>query len=336
MLLKNKYVIGCHIMFYEIEMISDYIDSLINLSDGIENKENIVIDLFFNCSQFFERINEEEMSKDELVKKFLNIIQNIEKSKLKCKYKIYDDDNTPYLIGDYRRDLNYNNCKDGDFIIWGESDCLLPKETLSSIEQISEYASSNGINKYTLTFAVRKMWDESWGILEHPKFTNSDVYKHYDDEVWSERLTTDPASICYVMSNDEMNKLNLETDELDVRLLDYPKFDGSGLVISSDLIMNGVNVPHSTPACGEDTGFMINCKQLMGDNYKQFVIKNILKVHNRHHTKKRLYTIGEGGKDAKNFEKRDSNTKWKRVQEISEYNQSILGSSQEKFKRICM
>ena len=29
--------------------------------------------------------------------------------------------------------------------------------------------------------------------------------------------------------------------------------------------MNGVNIPHATPACGEDTGFMINCKELMGD-----------------------------------------------------------------------
>ena len=333
MILKNKYIIGCHVMFFEIEMLPDYIQSLVNLTEGIDNKENITIDLFFNCSQLFETIDENEISLDTLKKKFTDIVANITVLGLVCKWKIYTDNYNPYLIGDYRRDLNYNNCRDYDFIIWGESDCLLPKETLHSIEQISNYAESNGIHRYIITFAVRKMWDKSWEVIEHPKFTTSDVCKHYDDEVWDERLTSDPASICYVMSNEEMNKINSESDDLDIRILDFPKFDGSGLVISSDLIMNGVTIPHATSACGEDTGFMINCKQVMGKSYKQFVVKNILKVHNRHHTKKRFYTLGEGDKGAKNFEKRDSNIKWAKVAEISEYNQSVLGMHQQKFKR---
>ena len=44
--LKNKYVIGTHIMFFEIEMYKDFIDGLINLIDTVENKDNIIIDLF--------------------------------------------------------------------------------------------------------------------------------------------------------------------------------------------------------------------------------------------------------------------------------------------------
>ena len=44
----------------------------------------------------------------------------------------YDDDETPYTMSDYRRDLNYKsvNSLKYDYTIWGESDCLLPKEML--------------------------------------------------------------------------------------------------------------------------------------------------------------------------------------------------------------
>ena len=45
MYLKNKYVIGCHVMFYEIEMVDEYVQSCLNFCDDVENKENV------NCSQ---------------------------------------------------------------------------------------------------------------------------------------------------------------------------------------------------------------------------------------------------------------------------------------------
>ena len=44
-LLKNRYVIGTHVMFFEIEMFKDFIDSLINLLETVENKENVIVDL---------------------------------------------------------------------------------------------------------------------------------------------------------------------------------------------------------------------------------------------------------------------------------------------------
>ena len=43
--LTKKYVIGTHVMFFEIEMYKDFIDWLINLIDTVENKDNIIIDL---------------------------------------------------------------------------------------------------------------------------------------------------------------------------------------------------------------------------------------------------------------------------------------------------
>ena len=57
MIIKNKYIVGTHIMFYEIEMVSEHIQSLLNAINTVDNKENITIDLFYNISEFFEKID---------------------------------------------------------------------------------------------------------------------------------------------------------------------------------------------------------------------------------------------------------------------------------------
>ena len=57
--LKKKYVIGTHVMWFEIEMFKDFIDGLINLMDTVENKENVDIDLCFNLNQKLEKIDED-------------------------------------------------------------------------------------------------------------------------------------------------------------------------------------------------------------------------------------------------------------------------------------
>ena len=46
MKLINKYVIGTHVMFYEIEMVTEHIDSILNATSQIDNKENITIKLW--------------------------------------------------------------------------------------------------------------------------------------------------------------------------------------------------------------------------------------------------------------------------------------------------
>ena len=44
MKLKNKFAIGCLIQWYEIEMIEEYLQSVKNSVDFVDNKKNIVID----------------------------------------------------------------------------------------------------------------------------------------------------------------------------------------------------------------------------------------------------------------------------------------------------
>ena len=49
MILKNKFAIGCLVQWYEIEIIEEYLQSLKNALDIIDNKENVIIDLYFYC-----------------------------------------------------------------------------------------------------------------------------------------------------------------------------------------------------------------------------------------------------------------------------------------------
>ena len=88
------------------------------------------------------------------------------------------------------------------------------------------------------------------------------------------------------------------------------------LNISSDLIRSGVNIPHACYACGEDASFERMCKIIMGKSYVQFIVKNILKVHNRVHPMKREYVLGEDVNEKNPGAKRESNSWYKRVWEF--------------------
>ena len=142
-----------------------------------------------------------------------------------------------------------------------------------------------------------------------------------------------------------MNKINSEsvswvqtqddgyTGNIELLVIQTPKFDGSGLIISSDLIYNGANIPHACWAHGEDTGFMINCMQLMGESFVQFIVKNVLKVHNRKHPKKRMYVLDEDDNEGIG-DRRKKNEKWAQVQQISDYNRNLLGGKQGRFYKV--
>ena len=79
MKLDKKYVLGVHVMFFEIEIFKEYIDGLINLLTDIENKENITLDFCFNVSEHIETIDTEKISKDELIKQFKIEIDRLQK-----------------------------------------------------------------------------------------------------------------------------------------------------------------------------------------------------------------------------------------------------------------
>ena len=54
----------------------------------------------------------------------------------------------------------------------GETDSFFPKEAFQALESLSQYTKKQNINRYTVCFADRKMWDSSWDPTVHPKYIN--------------------------------------------------------------------------------------------------------------------------------------------------------------------
>ena len=304
MKLNNKYIIGCHVMFYEIDMVEEYLNSVHLALQDIDNKENVKVEMMWNMSQYFEQSNSMQ-----------SIYAKIEKLERKYDFVslFYEDDDKPYTMADYRRELN-NQCNECDYVIWGESDCLMPRQMFGVLEQLKEYANSQGVHRYITTFGIRKMWDDSWRVLEHPEFTDKPFYDSPDDFKPDEHWW----SLRYSMNIDEMNSFNDKVEDLDIRVLNQHKFNGCGLVISSEVIKAGVNIPRSVFFVHEDTSFMIVLQKLLG-LIPQYIIKNILLVHNRNHPKKRMYVKDERLDGTMN-EKRRSNDWYVRANEMSEKN----------------
>lgn len=326
MKLNNKYVIGYHVMWYEIEMIDEAIDALKDAIEPVENRENITVDLCFNESQYIEKIDERQYKMSDLHGIFFNkTVDKLDGLDINIEQSVFMDSDSLYGIGSYRRELNYRYCNTHDYVIWGESDCLVPKNLFKIIEKINQYTTKEEINRHCITFATRKMWDDSWKILEHNDFTDKPYYD-LDEEKWK----NEPSSIWYTMSKEEMNNINNDLEGFDIRIIDKPRFEGSCLIISSDLLKSGINIPAACSFIDEDTAFQYMIRIIMGDKYRQFIIKNVLKVHNRNHPNKREYILNE--KDKKySKHRRQSNKIYDKFSNVSKFNLNNLVNSQKKF-----
>ncbi len=318
MKLTKKYIIGTHVMFYEVDMIQEFVQSVYNAIVLVDNPENITCDFEFNISEVFEEVDTQQCSKEELCFKFEQAISTLKTLGCKVTSTVYSD-TAPKSMVNYRRDLNYFGCQEYDLIIWGESDCLIPAQTFIVLDQLATYADEQAIYNYITTFAVRKMWDESWKVIEHVDFENL-PYISIGTHPKEARET--PYSIRYTMSIEEMNEINNKVDGLDIRILTQPKFDGSCLIISSNLVKAGANIPPGFfGLAAEDTAFMYSCMQVMKSDYKQFVIKNLLKVHNRVHPNKRKFV--KGNTDIE-YNPREGNQKYETLRKLNNENLSRI------------
>ena len=301
--LKNKYVIGTHVMFFEVEMYKDFIDGLINLLDTVENLQNVIIDICFNTSEFIEKIDTKQIDREALIYKFK---QETNRILYECgalcetNIRIIEKDEF-YFHADYRRDLNYNYCKKVDYVMWGETDSFFPKEAFQVIETLSEYTREQNIHRYLLSFADRKMWDASWDPLVHVDYEHLEFI---DDDEGHLNLNQAKSPL----SIEKMNEINAKVDEFNFTYITKPKISGACLVLSSDLIKCGVNIP-SCLIYNDDEGLSVMSEKLLGQDFIQFVCKNILHVHARRHPNKRLYVKGEDNpysfinKKSSNFQK---------------------------------
>ena len=273
--IKTKFAIGCLVQWYEVELISEYIETLkesISEYDG-----EVIVDITLVTNQTLEKTNLGRLD-------FLNISNRIRKESILLpgiKFRCID---TLHTIADYRREFNEMYCDEVDVLVWGESDMLVPKQMFTSLDTLHQNVDTP---KYLVTFATCKMWDSSWTPLEHTEFTGKPFIDGDVKNWWSLR---------YNMTKDEMNTFNDKITDLDVTTISPHKFNGCGLVISSEVIKAGVNIPRSVFFIHEDTAFMMMTNRVLG-NIPQYHFKNILLVHNRKHPKKRSYIMGEEGID---------------------------------------
>ena len=295
--LENKFAIGCLVQWYEIEIIEEYIDSLKQALNQIENKENVIVDFKLVINQDLEKIND-ETTIDEIITRFEKMIDGFE----------LDVTEELVTIAGYRRWFNDFYCDKVDVLMWGETDALLPKQTFEILDNLHNGVKVN-TPKYIGFFGTCKMWDESWKPIEHIDFTDKPFIDNDYDNWWS---------LKYTMNLNEMNQFNDKVQDLDVQIVSPHKFNGCGLIISSEIIKAGVNIPRSVFFVHEDTAFMMMTNKLLGD-IPQYVIKNVLLVHNRNHPKKRMYIKGER-EDGTMNQKRRSNDWYVKANHMSEQN----------------
>ena len=296
--MKTKFAIGCLVQWYEVDIIGEYIDSLKEVMDAYDGE--VLVDFTICMNQDLEKC----ISKDQLELCRANMGLKIMDVRFK---NIFTEELV--TIADYRRQFNEKYCELVDVLMWGETDALIPRQTFNILDNLHKTSLQNNNFKYLAFFGTCKMWDKSWEILEHPDFT---IKPHIDndyDNWWS---------LKYTMTKEEMNKINEKTEDLEVLIAPQHKFNGCGLVISSEVIKSGVNIPRSAFFVHEDTSFMLMTQKILG-NIPQYIIKNILLVHNRNHPKKRMYIKGER-KDGTMNEKRRSNSWYVKANKMSEQN----------------
>ena len=302
-------------------MYSDFIDGMINLLQTVENKENVTIDLCLNLLQHFEEVDTDKIKKHEIFVMFKRGVAKLEDLGYWVNYEIKDDDEF-YFQPAYRRDLNYNYCKKVDYVMWGETDSFFPREAFQVIESLAKYTDEQNIHRYLLSFSDRKMWDASWDPLVHNDYVN---LQFIDDD----KGHLNPNQAKSPMAIDVMNEINAKANgEFDFGMIRQPKISGACLVLSSDLIKSGVNIPPCL-LYNDDEGLSIMAYKLMNQNYIQFVCENVLHVHARRHPKKRMYVLNEDNPHSFINQK---NNDFQTFLKMSRENINTLVSGQGKFK----
>lgn len=289
---------GCLVQWYEIDMFEEYVDSL-KISIG-NQKDRVLIDLCLVTNQDLEKSTKDLY---EIQQKFIKVCNRLEHDGYKLEYDITQD---LYTIADYRRDFNEKYCDLVDILFWGETDMLVPSQAMETIFSLHE-AVKDQTPKWLGFFSTCKMWDSSWKPLENPKFTNFE----YDAYAWHGPR--------HYMDYEKMEEINSDIESPHIESTYNYKFNGCGLVLSSELVRSGVNIPKSVFFTHEDTSLMNKMLTIFGNNQiPLYIVKNILLVHNREHPRKRRYVLGETGKGIN--DQRKSNDWYVKAAEYSKYN----------------
>jgi len=312
----TKFAIGCLVQWYEINIIKEYISSVKSAVE-LYGKDNVLIDFAVIQNQLLETFDGTEEEFRSVLDSLMKEITSLDDEGFNVSWACYLD--KIYSIADYRREFNDKYCELADVLVWGESDMLAPKQMFIILDLLHNNTSHT---KYLAFFGGCKMWDDSWKMLEHPDFTDKPFIEGDTKNWWSLR---------YTMSEKEMDDINDKTEYPEVIILPQHKFNGCGLIISSEVIKSGVNIPKGIFFVHEDTAFMFMTQKVLG-NIPQYVIRNILLVHNRKHYNKRYRVLGEQGIDPTNTGLlRRQHTWYQKAYDYSTQNLNNIFNTQYKF-----
>jgi hypothetical protein len=186
-------------------------------------------------------------------------------------YIIYKDQSDAfYNIADFRREIYDPNAK---YTIWGESDCLLPHNLFYILGSISIPQT------HILSFASRKMWDNTWDEVEHIYVKD---YPRYKDSIFN---APKPYNSSDIITQKELDELNDKYEDTEIVKLKNHKVDGSLLCISGGIIEKFI--PEKMHFVREDT-----CAEKFFEkrNIFQYHVTNSMKGHNYVHPLKRTNT----------------------------------------------
>lgn len=258
----NDYILyQQHIMWYESKMITETLDSL---QTAISHSKIPIKLLFCFNSQTYIESPVSELPE----KMFLEFINH---PILKTSIIINKTNSDNFFnIADFRRDYHDPNAK---YTIWGESDCLLPNNFFYIINNISIE------NEHILSFASRKMWDDSWNEVEHKSVQQ---YPRYKNSIYN---APKPYNSSDIINQHELDMINDSYDNIEIIKLKKHKIDGSLLCIKKGICNNFI--PKNMHFVREDT-----CaeKYFEKNNIPQYHVTNIMKGHNYTHPLKRTNT----------------------------------------------
>ena len=322
MKLQNKIVVGTLVQFYEMEMLPELLYSYSKMLENIENPENVYFDFCFSTQEFLEKIDEDYFwekykagSANSMEMEFKR--QVVEANLPNVHWGWVGDYSYFFNIAKYRRDLCREWCEKVDISVFGESDTLLGSKSLQLIDILHENVK-NQTPKYVANFAGRLNWDSSWSKITHPMF-RSVKYEETDEFIFG-HIASEKSYMTYA----QMEEINdIPPEDIVVVSFNQPKADGAGLIISSDLIRSGVNIPINLIHCGEDESLLQIAKKLMGDQFVQYHVANYLRVHNRRHPKKRTGVLNENNPNGK-CSVADKGVWWDILEKTSKHNLNTL------------
>jgi len=331
MKLNSTYVIGTLVQFYELEMLDEHIHSCVKMLDGIENKENVTFVFTFSTQEYLEKIDWEYFEeKYESIYKIiwtagnhLNLTHIFEHKvgvkgfyPANLRFRHFSNFDSFYNIAAFRRDFCWEWQDKADIIMWGECDSLWGSQTLHVLDQLHE-AVKGSTPKYIVNFADRRLWDNSFAPL-HPMY---EKVPFVDDEEWQ---FNSPDSGKGYMSYDQMEEINdIPFEDIKIVSFTEPRFDGSCVGFSSDLLKSGVTLPKALIHNSEDVSIGAIAKKLLGDQFVQYNVSNILHIHNRRHPTKRTGVYGENNPNGK-CTVEDKGEWWKVLEDSSKFNYNNL------------